>query len=183
MAFAPRPALTARGGVAPEAVELAFRTSVHTYVSLGEVLARLAPPGEASLVGLDFDASRAWPTYNWMGVCKAALESANRYLARDLGGFDLLLDAWRRASLPWDPHDAAPVARCRLLLAVRSGPGRDWRDHPRRRRPPRHGVTSWPHSKAGDGRWSAQVHEPEPSRQRVGSRSVLCSIASRSSPT
>jgi enoyl-[acyl-carrier-protein] reductase (NADH) len=25
----------------------------------------------------------AWPVYNWMGVCKAALESVNRYLARD----------------------------------------------------------------------------------------------------
>ncbi len=27
----------------------------------------------------------AWPLYDWMGVAKAALESLNRYLARDLG--------------------------------------------------------------------------------------------------
>lgn len=103
------------------------------------MLARLAPPGGASLVGLDFDASRAWPTYNWMGVRKAALESANRYLARDLGGrgirsnlmaagplttraasavpgFDLLHDAWRRAPLPCHPNDAAPVADAACFL-------------------------------------------------------------------
>ena len=29
----------------------------------------------ASIVGLDFDASVAWPVYDWMGVAKAALES------------------------------------------------------------------------------------------------------------
>ena len=39
----------------------------------------------ASVVGLDFDATQAWPVYDWMGVAKAALESASRYLARDLG--------------------------------------------------------------------------------------------------
>ena len=39
----------------------------------------------ASVVGLDFDASLAWPIYDWMGVAKAALESVSRYLARDLG--------------------------------------------------------------------------------------------------
>ncbi|GAB4002831.1 hypothetical protein GCM10029992_42180 [Glycomyces albus] len=38
-----------------------------------------------SVVGLTFDASQAWPVYDWMGVAKAGLESANRYLARDLG--------------------------------------------------------------------------------------------------
>ncbi|HSP02358.1 MAG TPA: SDR family oxidoreductase [Acidimicrobiales bacterium] len=134
IAFAPKAALGSVAGVPAEAVELAFRTSVHTYVELGQLLADLAPPAGASLVGLDFDASRAWPTYNWMGVCKSALEGANRYLARELGprrvrsnlvaagpletraasaipGFDLLLDSWeQRAPLGWDPHDAGPVA-------------------------------------------------------------------------
>ena len=32
-------------------------------------------PGGGSIVGLDFDASVAWPAYDWMGVAKAALES------------------------------------------------------------------------------------------------------------
>ena len=134
IAFAPKPALGSVVGVPAEAVELAFRTSVHTYVGVGQLLADVAPPAGASLVGLDFDATRAWPTYNWMGICKSALEGANRYLARDLGprrvrsnlvaagpletraasaipGFELLLDSWeRRAPLGWNPHDAGPVA-------------------------------------------------------------------------
>ena len=42
-------------------------------------------PSGSGIVGLDFDASVAWPIYDWMGVAKAALESVSRYLARDLG--------------------------------------------------------------------------------------------------
>ena len=41
--------------------------------------------GGASVVGLDFDATVAWPVYDWMGVAKAALESLTRYLAKELG--------------------------------------------------------------------------------------------------
>lgn len=133
IAFAPTIALRSLLGVPSEAAELAFRTSVHTYVGLGELLAEVAPDSGASLVGLDFDAARAWPTYNWMGVCKSALEGANRYVARELGprriranlvaagplqtraataipGFDLLTRSWERAPLGWDPHDPGPVA-------------------------------------------------------------------------
>ena len=80
-----------------------------------------------------------------MGVAKAALESVNRYLARDLGplgirsnlvsagplrtlaakgipGFDLLAGAWeRQAPLGWDPTDATAVAdACLWLLSDRS---------------------------------------------------------------
>jgi NAD(P)-dependent dehydrogenase (short-subunit alcohol dehydrogenase family) len=45
----------------------------------------LQAAGGGSVVGLDFDATVAWPGYDWMGVAKAALESTARYLARDLG--------------------------------------------------------------------------------------------------
>jgi len=96
----------------------------------------------ASVVGLDFDATVAWPLYNWMGVAKAALESLNRYLARDLGprgirvnlvaagpirtmaaksipGFSSFEETWAtRAPLGWDAHDADAVARaCVALLS------------------------------------------------------------------
>lgn len=134
IAFAPSEALGGVLNVASSAVELAFRTSTHSYASLGGLLSRLAPPSGASLVGLDFDSSRAWPIYNWMGPCKAALRSLNQYLARDLGpqairtnlvaagplttraaggipDFDQLLHTWSsRAPLPWDPADPGPVA-------------------------------------------------------------------------
>lgn len=134
IAFAPRSALSSVLDATAGDVELAFRTSVWTYSAFGSLLSRLAPPSGASLVGLDFDSERAWPVYNWMGPCKAALRSLNTYLARDLGGagsranlvaagplrtkaaagipdFLVLEEAWaRQAPLAWDPTDASVVA-------------------------------------------------------------------------
>jgi enoyl-[acyl-carrier protein] reductase I len=96
-------------------------------------------PG-GSIVALDFDATQAWPQYDWMGVAKAALESTARYLARDLGplgvrvnlvcagplrtvaarsipGFSTFEDVWAsRAPLGWDVQDAEPVARAAVAL-------------------------------------------------------------------
>ena len=61
-----------------------------TLGGLAEVVVPLMSEG-GSVVGLDFDATQAWPAYNWMGVAKAALESASRYLARSLGGDGIAL--------------------------------------------------------------------------------------------
>ena len=98
--------------------------------------------GGGSVVGLDFDASVAWPGYDWMGVAKAGLESCARYLARDLGargvrvnlvaagplrtmaaksipGFDRFETVWGdRAPLGWDITNPEPTARaCVALLS------------------------------------------------------------------
>lgn len=134
VAFSPAAALGGILDVPSEAVEMAFRTSTHSYASLAGMLSELAPSEGASLVGLDFENSQAWPVYNWMGPCKAALRSLNQYLARDLGprrirtnlvaagplltraasgiaDFDQLLHTWNtRSPLVWDPHDPRPVA-------------------------------------------------------------------------
>jgi enoyl-[acyl-carrier protein] reductase I len=140
IAFAPGDAL---GGnfmsAPPESAEVAFRTSAYSFKALAEALLPLMDAG-ASVVGMDFDASVAWPVYDWMGVAKAALESVNRYLARDLGesgvrvnlvsagpvetpaaqgipGFDQLAGLWeKQAPLGWDPADAAAVADAVLFL-------------------------------------------------------------------
>jgi meromycolic acid enoyl-[acyl-carrier protein] reductase len=98
--------------------------------------------GGGSIVGLDFDATVAWPGYDWMGVAKAALEATSRYLARELGpdrirvnlvaagpvktmaaksipGFARFEEAWDgRSPLGWSVTDPSPVARaCVALLS------------------------------------------------------------------
>ncbi len=141
IAFAPEDALGGRFMTAPaDSAMQAFQTSAFSLKALGATLAPLMPSG-SSIVGLDFDASVAWPVYDWMGVAKAALESVSRYLARDLGpqgirvnlvsagplgtvaargipGFEQLAELWRaQAPLGWDIEDPVPVARtiCWLL--------------------------------------------------------------------
>ncbi len=94
----------------------------------------------ASVVGLTFDARISWPAYDWMGVSKAGLESASRYLARYLGpegvrsnivaagpvdtiakkaipGSSSFNDIWAdRAPLGWDAADATPTAKAVVAL-------------------------------------------------------------------
>ena len=141
IAFAPEDALGGKFlSTPPESAEAAFRTSAYSLKALAAGLADLYPDEGASVVGLDFDASVAWPVYDWMGVAKAALEATSRYLARDLGprgvrvnlvsagplgtlaargipGFGDLASAWeRQAPLGWDTGDPAPVASAILFL-------------------------------------------------------------------
>lgn len=124
-----------------EDVAVALQVSTWSYAALARACLPMMPPG-SSYVGLDFDATVAWPAYDWMGVAKAGLESANRYLARDLGahgvrsnlvaagplrtmaakaipGFGEFERVWKeRAPLGWDVDDTEPVARaCVALLS------------------------------------------------------------------
>ncbi|HEX3616892.1 MAG TPA: enoyl-ACP reductase FabI [Solirubrobacteraceae bacterium] len=134
IAFAPEDALGGNFMTAPaESASIAFQTSAFSLKALAAALAPLMPAG-SSIVGLDFDASVAWPIYDWMGVAKAALESVSRYLARDLGaqrirvnlvsagplgtvaargipGFEKLASLWQQqAPLGWDIEDPSVVA-------------------------------------------------------------------------
>ncbi|MFI9718988.1 enoyl-ACP reductase FabI [Streptomyces sp. NPDC052396] len=117
-----------------EDVSTAVHVSAYSYKSLTMALLPLMSEG-SSVVGLTFDAQIAWPKYDWMGVAKAALESTNRYLARDLGpkgircnlvsagpiksmaaksipGFEELADVWNhRAPIGWDLADPEPAGR------------------------------------------------------------------------
>ena len=124
-------------------VAQAIEVSAYSLKALvGAFRPMLVAAGGASVVGLDFDASVAWPAYDWMGVAKAALESLTRYLARDLGphrvrvnlvaagpvrtiaaksipAFKDFEDTWgRRAPLGWNVTDSGPVAQaCVALLS------------------------------------------------------------------
>jgi enoyl-[acyl-carrier protein] reductase I len=147
IAFAPQDAIGGHFLDAPAAsAELAFRISAFSLKELAAALAPLMPSG-GSIVGLDFDAGRAWPDYDWMGVSKAALEAVSRYLVLALGPhgirvnlvscgplrtlaasglaeFDDLANMWHlRAPLGWDPNDtqiaAGPI--CFLLSDLSAG--------------------------------------------------------------
>ncbi|PIE34005.1 MAG: enoyl-[acyl-carrier-protein] reductase FabI [Ilumatobacter coccineus] len=122
-------------------VAVALHVSTYSLKVLAQAFAPLMTEG-GSIVGLDFDNSRAWPAYNWMGVAKSALQSLSRYLARELGprqircnlvaagpiktmaaksipGFAQFEEVWdERAPLGWDVRDSEPVARaCVALLS------------------------------------------------------------------
>ena len=62
----------------------AFEISAWSYASLARAVLPVMNEG-GSIVGMDFDPRTAMPYYNWMGVAKAALESVNRYVAREVG--------------------------------------------------------------------------------------------------
>ncbi len=122
-------------------VSVAVHVSAYSLRSLADIVVPLMSDG-GSIVGLTFDATVAWPAYNWMGVAKAALESLNRYLARELGpqqirsnlvaagpmktiaaksipGFVAFENEWvKRAPLGWDVTDSEGVSKaCVALLS------------------------------------------------------------------
>lgn len=120
-------------------VSTAVEVSAFSLKSLAMACRPRLKAGSA-IVGLDFDARVAWPTYDWMGVAKAALESTARYLARDLGpdgirvnlvaagpirtmaaksipGFEEFESIWSdRAPLGWDVGDPEAAARATVAL-------------------------------------------------------------------
>jgi enoyl-[acyl-carrier protein] reductase I len=140
--FAPQSCLGGGFLTAPwEDVATAVHVSTYSFKSLAVAALPLMENGGA-YVGLTFDAAQAWPVYDWMGVAKAGLESASRYLARDLGpkgirvnlvaagplrtmaarsipGFDQFEEVWtQRAPLGWDLTDPEPTAKaCAALLS------------------------------------------------------------------
>ena len=141
IAFAPGDALGGNFLNTPwESASTAFQTSAFSLKSLAVGMLPVMEEAGGSVVAMDFDATVAWPIYDWMGVSKAALESIARYLARDLGprrirvncvsagplrtmaaksipGFDLLASAWAgRAPLAWDTTNPEPVARAVTFL-------------------------------------------------------------------
>jgi meromycolic acid enoyl-[acyl-carrier-protein] reductase len=140
IAFGPQSTLGGGFMTAPwDDVATALHTSTYSYQALAVACEPLMARGSA-LVGLTFDATQAWPVYDWMGVAKAGLESANRYLARYLGekgirvnlvsagplrtmaaksipGFSAFENAWvGRAPLGWDLTDQEPAAKACLAL-------------------------------------------------------------------
>jgi enoyl ACP reductase len=125
--------------VAWEHAATAFQVSTWSMASLTQACRPLFGD-TASVVGLTFDATVAWPVYGWMGAAKAALESTSRYLARELGpegvrvnlvaagplrsmamksipGSVQFEEAWEaRAPLGWSVTDTEPAGKAVVAL-------------------------------------------------------------------
>ncbi len=143
--YAPQSCLGAGMFVAPFA-DVSIAMQISTY-SLGALVGAFRPLlqksetlGGASVIALDFDGTRAYPMYDWMGVMKAGLESLGRYLAREVGpdkirvnmlaagpirtmaaksipGFEIFEDTWAdRAPLGWDVNDSSAVSDAAVAL-------------------------------------------------------------------
>jgi enoyl ACP reductase len=123
-------------------VATAVHVSAYSLKSLTMAVLPLMTGAErtSSVVGPTFDATVAWPKYDWMGVAKAAFESTARYLARDLGsqgvrvnlvaagpigtmaaksipGFEEFKTMWdARSPIGWDVSDPEPAARACVAL-------------------------------------------------------------------
>jgi enoyl ACP reductase len=67
-----------------EDVAKGIQISAFSYASLAKAVLPIMNPG-GGIVGMDFDPTRAMPAYNWMTVAKSALESVNRFVAREAG--------------------------------------------------------------------------------------------------
>jgi meromycolic acid enoyl-[acyl-carrier-protein] reductase len=141
IAFAPQSALGGNFLNTPwEDVATAVHVSAYSLKALAMATLPLMKANGGALVGMDFDASLAWPAYDWMGVAKAGLESAARYLARYLGQYKIRVNLmaagplrtmamrsipgaeqfesmWQqRAPLGWSLTDHEPAARCCVAL-------------------------------------------------------------------
>ncbi|MGI8535885.1 MAG: enoyl-ACP reductase FabI [Mycobacteriales bacterium] len=116
-----------------------LQTGAWSLAALVHALRPLLVRG-SSIVGLDFDAGRTWPSQDWLGVAQAGLEATARYLSRDLGpdgirinlvacgpqltmlakafaDREALAQDWHaRAPLGWDAGDRTAVALAAVAL-------------------------------------------------------------------
>lgn len=88
IAWAPREAIEGSflEGLSREGFMAAINISAYSFAALAKAFLPQLEGRKASLVTLSFlGAEKVVPNYNTMGLCKAALESATRYIAADVG--------------------------------------------------------------------------------------------------
>ena len=68
-------------------------TSCYSFTAMAQRAEKLMPKGGSLLTLSYYGAEKVMPHYNVMGVAKAALETSVRYLAMDLGGNNIRVNA------------------------------------------------------------------------------------------
>ena len=103
-----------------EGFRRAMDISVYSFIDCARRASEIMPDGGAMICMTYLGAERTVPSYNVMGVAKAALEAATRYAARDLGPQGIRVNAI-----------SAGAMRTLSLAGIRGGKslmgtGRDW---------------------------------------------------------
>jgi enoyl-[acyl-carrier protein] reductase I len=107
-----------------EAFAQALDISAYSFVDASRRAAALMPDGGSILTLTYLGSERAIPNYNTMGVAKAALEAAMRYIARDLGPKGIRVNAlsagaMRTLSLAGISGGRTMLAQGRALSALK----------------------------------------------------------------
>ena len=103
---------------------LAMNISVFSFVDVAKRAAKLMPNGGSMITMTYLGSERAIPNYNTMGVAKAGLEAATRYIARDLGPKGIRVNAisagaMRTLSLAGISGGRGMIAQGRAMSAMK----------------------------------------------------------------
>jgi enoyl-[acyl-carrier protein] reductase I len=103
---------------------LAMNISAFSFVDVARRASRLMPNGGSLVTMTYLGSERAIPNYNTMGVAKAALEAATRYIARDLGPKGIRVNAisagaMRTLSLAGISGGRGMIAQGRAMSAMK----------------------------------------------------------------
>ena len=103
---------------------LAMNISAFSFVDVARRASKLMPNGGSMVTMTYLGSERAIPNYNTMGVAKAALEAATRYIARDLGPKGIRVNAisagaMRTLSLAGISGGRGMIAQGRAMSAMK----------------------------------------------------------------
>ena len=103
---------------------LAMNISAFSFVDVAKRASKLMPNGGSLVTMTYLGSERAIPNYNTMGVAKAALEAATRYIARDLGPKGIRVNAisagaMRTLSLAGISGGRGMIAQGRAMSAMK----------------------------------------------------------------
>lgn len=108
---------TSRDGFA-----LALDVSTFSLVAVAREAARMMPEGGSIVSMTYYGSEKVMPQYNVMGVAKAALEAASRYLAHDLGPQGIRVNCISAGAVKTLASSAIPGMRDMLGLIEQSAP-------------------------------------------------------------